>query len=455
MPYVLGIHLGATATTAAIARRDGSRWVAAAPVPLAAGPVVPTVLCKVQDGSFVAGEAAARQELTHHEWVVRGFTGRLGDDLPLLVGSEFIPAQRLVATMIEWVADAVAHRQGHPAEHIAVAHSASWGPHRTHLVHQALAQLGLSDVTMVPEPVAVALDYAAKQRVEEHEPIVVGNVGGSGFDATVLRRRRQGFELVGPPLDADHPSGQDLDDEIFAAVRAEFGDRLDAMDLSDFNQRAALAHLRAECVRAKEALSHQPGVQLRVELPGIRTEFALSRSRYEQLARPHLERVPELIVQAVQSATLSPDDLDVVVLAGGTARTPLLKQLVGERLQKPPLVDVAPELAAASGASLAAVQVLSTDTDQGSVAETSVLMRIEGSDDSFEDFDEELAAAPRPPIDVEPMPLDPPDEDRARRMKIIKLSVAAVLIIGGLLLTYFWPNASVGGVLSAIQHMRS
>ncbi|MCI2422013.1 Hsp70 family protein [Saccharopolyspora sp. K220] len=454
MPYVLGIHLGATATTAAIARRDGSRWSPAAPVPLAAGPVVPTVLCRVQDGSFVAGEAAQRQEITHHEWVVHGFTGRLGDDLPLLVGSEFIPAQRLVAAMIEWVADAVAHRQGHPAEHIAVAHSATWGPHRTHLVHQALAQLGLTDVTMVPEPMAVALDYAAKQRVEEHEPVVVGNIGGSGFDATVLRRRRRGFEVVGSPLNTEHPSGQDLDDEIFAAVRAEFGDRLGALDFADLNQRAALAHLRAECVRAKEALSHQPGVQLRVELPGVRTEFALSRSRYEQLARPHLERVPELILQAVQSATLSPDDLDVVVLAGGTARTPLLKQLVGERLQKPPLVDVAPELAAASGAALAAVQVLSTDADQGSVAETSVLMRIEGSDDSFEDFDEEVAAAPRPPIEVEPMPLEEPDEDRARRIKILKLSVAAVLIIGGLLLTFLWPNASIGGVLSAIQHMR-
>ncbi len=163
--------------------------------------------------------------------------------------------------------------------------------------------------------------------------------------------------------------------------------------------------------------------------------------------------MPELILQAVQSATLSPDDLDSVVLAGGTARTPLLKQLVAERLQRPPQVDVAPELAAANGAALAAVQVVSTDTDQSSMAETNVLMRIEGGPEDF-DLDAEPVAAPRPPIEVEPMPLEPPDEDRARRLKIIKLSVAAVLIIGGLLLTYFVPNASIGSVLSAFQHMR-
>ncbi|MDA3645840.1 Hsp70 family protein [Saccharopolyspora indica] len=453
MPYVLGVHLGATATTAAIARRDGSRWAAAAPVPLAAGPVVPTVLCKVQDGSFVAGEAAQRQEIAHHEWVVRGFTARLGDDLPLLVGSEFVPAQRLVAAMVEWVADVVAGRQGHPAEHIAIAHSATWGPHRIRLVQQALAQLGLNEVTMVPEPLAVALDYAGKQRVAEHEPIAVANIGGSGMDATVLRRRQRGFEVVGSPLTADHPSGQDLDDEIFAAVRAEFGEQLEALDLADLNQRAALAHLRAECVRAKEALSQQASAQIRVELPGVRTEFAMSRSRYEQLARPHLERVPELVLQAVQSATLTPDDLDAVVLAGGTARVPLLKQLVAERLKVPPQVDVSPELAAACGAASAAVQLLSTDGDEGSISETSVLVRIEGSD--FEEEEPEIPDAPRPPIDVEPLPLEPPDEDRARRIKIIKLSAAAVLVIVGLLLTFLWPSSSSGGGMLGLLQLMS
>ncbi|GAA4611667.1 Hsp70 family protein [Saccharopolyspora hordei] len=454
MPYVLGVHLGATVTTAAIARRDGTRWGAATPVPLSpSGPVVPTVLCKVQDGSYVAGEAAQRQEIAHHEWVVRGFTHRLGEDLPLLVGNEFVPAQSLVATLVEWVADTVAARQGHPAEHIALAHSATWGPHRVRLVQQALAQLGLGDVTMVPEPMAVALDYAAKQRVPEHEPIAVANIGGSGMDATVLRRRQRGFEVVGSPLTADHPSGQDLDDEIFAAVREQFGERLDALDLDDLNQRAALFHLRAECVRAKEALSHQAGVQVRVELPGVRTEFAVSRGRYEQLVRPHLERVPELVLQAVQSATLAPEDLDAVVLAGGTARVPLLKQLVADRLTVPPQVDVAPELAAASGAASAAAQVLSTTGDEGSVDETSVLVRIEGSD--LDEEEVEVPEAPRPPVEVEPMPLEPPDEDRARRMKIIKLSVAAVLVLGGLVLTFLWPTSPPnGGLLGLLQLMR-
>jgi molecular chaperone DnaK len=438
MPYVLGIHLGGTATSAAIARRDGAQWGTAAPFPLGSGiPTVPSVLCKVQDGSFVAGEPAQRQELTHHEWVVRGFGHRLGDDAPLLVGSEFIPPQRLVATMIEWVADVVAHRQGHPPEHIAVAHSATWGPYRTHLVHQALMQLGLTDVSLVPEPVAVGLDYASRQRVEDGNAIAVGNMGGSGFDATVLRRRSPAFDVLSPSLDTDHPGGQDLDDAVFLHLRSELGEQLDGLDLTDVRNRAMIAQLRMECTKAREALSHQPETAVRVELSQVRTEVPLSRAHYEKLALTHLERVPELLLQAVQSANLTVDQLDAVVLAGGAARTPLVKQLVAQRLQQPAQVDVAPELVAARGAAVSAVGMVSADTDKSAPAEeTSVLMRIEGSSevDSLDDKDWE-SATPRPPVEVEPMYLEPVDESKRRTWRIVKLCVAAVLVLGGLTLT--------------------
>ncbi|WP_338601353.1 Hsp70 family protein [Saccharopolyspora sp. SCSIO 74807] len=465
MPYVLGIHVGATATSAAVARREGGRWGAAQPLPLSStAQTVPTVLCRVQDGSFVAGEPASRQELTHHEWVVRGFTRQVGDDAPMLVGSEFVSAQALVASMVEWVADVVAQQLGHPAEHITLAHSALWGPFRTHLVRQALAGLGLRDVTMVPEPVAVAMDYASKQQVTEQGKVAVANVGGSGFDATVLQHRAPGFDVLGSPLDAGYPSGQDLDDEVFGHVREAFGEHIDELDPTDRTHRAALAGLRAECARAKEALSYHPGATVRVDLPQVRTDFALSRSRFEQLSRGHLERIPELLLQSIQSAGLGKssesdraartgktasvssggtgaDDLDAVVLAGGSVRTPLAKQIVAERLETTPQVDAAPELVAARGAAVSAVGVLSKGSDQqASAAETSVLMRVEGGPDSDRvdiiEAQRQREAEPRPPVQVKAMYVEPPDEDRERRLKILKLSLAALLILAGLALTF-------------------
>lgn len=438
MPYVLGIHLGGTATSAAIAQRDGRRWGLAAPFPLgSASPTVPTVLCKVQDGSYVAGEPAQQQELTHHEWVVRGFDRWLGDDAPMVVGTEFIPAQRLVAIMIEWVADLVTHRQGDPPEYIAVAHSSVWGPYRTHLVYQALAQLGLANVSLLPEPIAVGLDYAARQQVEDNEALAVGNIGGSAFSASVLRRRGRGFEMVSPPLDADHPGGQDLDDEVFQHVRTELGAELDGLDYTDVHLRATLAQLRAECVRVKEALSHQPEAPIRVELPDFRSQLPLSRTQYEKLIRTHLERVPDLLLQAVQSAGLGPDQLDAVVLAGGTARTPLLKKLVSQRLERPALVDGAPELVAARGAATAAVDVLSADTDRpASVEETSVLRRLDVAGGPYE-ADEDEPVPPRPPVEVEPMVLEETSDRRRNMIRVLQLCIALILVVGGIGLTVY------------------
>lgn len=462
MPYVLGLHLGTTVTSAAIVRREAGRWASAAtPVPLgSSGAVAPTAVCRVSNGTFLAGEAALHQQASYYEWVTRDFPRYLGADTPVALGNDFVLPQRLVAAVVEWVADVVAQRQGHPPEHIALAHPAPWGPHRIHLVLSELAQLGLTDVTAAPEPVAVAMDYAAKQPVDEHAPVVVGNAGGSGFDATVLRRRsgELAFDVVAPTLDTTHPGGQDLDDEILEMVRSELDQDLPT-DTTDPNTRAALIGLRAECARAKETLTHQTETSIPVRLPGIHMDVALSRAKYERLARSHLERVPEILQQAVHSSPAPAEELSAVVLAGGTAHTPLLRRMVTERMEVAALVDRHPELVAAQGAALAGVRAVSTEADRAvrpahnpSANETSVLMRdVPESEDVLEP--EAAPDPPRPSTAVDPMPLDPPDEARDRKIKILKLSAAAVLIIIGLVLTFIYPPQSpLDGVLGAVAN---
>ncbi len=440
MPYVLGIHVGGTVTSAAVARREGGRWGTPAPVGLAAhSPTLPTVLCRVQDGSFVAGHDAERQELHHHEWVVRGFTRAVGDEVPLLVGDDFVAAHDLVATMIEWIADLVAHRQGDPPEHIAVAHPADWGPYRTYLVHHALGRLGIGDVTLVPEPVAVGLDYADRQGLADSDAIAVANLGGTSVDVTVLRRREPGFDMLGSSLSADHLSGAVLDDEIATFVRSDAGVELAHLDTENLRVRSDLFGLRAACVTAKEVLSHQAETTVPVELGEHRAQVKLSRSRYEHLARPHLERLPDLLSQAVQSVALQSEDLAAVVLGGGSARTPLLRHLVGQKLNTAPRVDVAPELVAARGAAVSAITAVSTETDRDGGDETGLVIQRPDELDlggrlEPPPSDERPEPVTRPPVKVEPMHLDPPSGNpRIRRM--IMLSIAAVLIGVGLVLT--------------------
>ncbi|GAB3557259.1 molecular chaperone DnaK (HSP70) [Actinopolyspora lacussalsi] len=475
MPYVLGVHLGATSTSAAVVARDGGQWAPAAPFPLGhSRAVVPTALGRLPDGSRLAGEAAASRAAESPEWVSTDFVAELGEDTPLPLGGELVAAHRLAAGMVEWVADQVASRHGGPAEHIAVSHSATWGTHRTHLLRRALAELGLTDVTLLPEPLAVATDYIARQPVSAGASIVVGNVGGSGADATVLRRReshRQDegvgehgaeLELRGVTVHGPRPAGRDLDDLIVGQLRDELGGALSELDPTDPRNRATVARIREECTRAREELSTRDTAGVSVVLPRFSREILLARVRYEQLARPHLELLPEKLSQAVQSASLSPGELEAVVLAGGPARTPLLHELVRQRLREqlpgrdaeavPVRVDGFPELVAARGAACRAAEVLAAATDRAAArAETSVLLRVEDSieneaveygydplDDREGDESEAVpdrSARPlRPPVEVEPMHIEPPPKRKV--FKIVKLSLAAILIILGLVMTF-------------------
>ncbi|WP_218863240.1 Hsp70 family protein [Actinopolyspora biskrensis] len=425
----------------------------------------------------MAGEAAAAKQAESHEWGCSGFVSALGEDAPLLLGGEFVHAHRLAATMIEWVADQVAHRHGHPAEHIAVTHSSSWGAHRTHLLYLALAELGLTDVTLLSEPLAVAVDYVTRQRVPNGGSIAVGNLGGSGSSAAVLRKDEphdsdgvpgaargpgSGLEFLGTPVESGEPAGSDLDDLVLERVRADFGDSVSRLDPAEPRDRGAAIRLRAECSKAKEELSHRESSRVNVLLPASSGEVPLARAHYERLARPYLEWLPEMLVQAIQSASLSPEDLEAVVLAGGPARTPLLRNLVQQRLygtlpgletiESPVRVDGSPELVAARGAACWAAEALSAETDRAVAgAETSVLMRVGAGEDnspsaSSGEYDVDGAEAviddvssdptaepPRPPVEVEPMHIESPPQRKA--LKVVKLSLAALLIIFGLVMT--------------------
>ncbi|WP_438388071.1 Hsp70 family protein [Actinopolyspora saharensis] len=478
MPYVLGVHLGTSTTSAAVMGRSGGRWTAATPFPLgSARPDVPSVVARAPDGGYLAGEAAAAKQAESHEWGCSGFVSALGEDAPLLLGGEFVHAHRLAAAMIEWVADQVAHRHGHPAEHIAVTHSSTWGPHRTHLLHLALAELGLTDITLLAEPFAVAVDYATRQGVANGGSIAVGNLGSSGSSAAVLRKDEphdsdgtvatergpgSGLDFLGTPVDSGESAGADLDDLVLERVRADFGEALSRLDPTEPRERGAALRLRAECSKAKEELSQRESSRVNVLLPGSSGEVPLARAHYERLARPYLEWVPEILVQAIQSASLSPEDLEAVVLAGGPARTPLLRNLVQQRLyetqpgletiESPVRVDGSPELVAARGAACWAAEALSAATDRAVAgAETSVLMRVSDREDnsspaSSDEYDVDGAEAeiddvsadstaepPRPPVEVEPMHVEPPPKRKA--LKVAKLSLAALLIIFGLVMT--------------------
>src|SRR4051794_16707522 len=327
MSYVVGIDLGTTSTVAAVCRPGGAAQV----VPLeGSATVVPSAVYLGADGTLLVGEAAQRRALSDPGHVVRDLTRRVGDATPVLVGRRPVAPEELAARFLARLVDDVARREGGVAARVAGTHPAGWGGHRMGALHAALAEQGLGSAMLVPEPVAAATGYAAGARIEPGAAVGIYDLGGGRCDATVLRRERDGFVVVGAPEGVEQFGGADLDEVVLAHVRDALGPAWEALDPTDPDVLAAVADLRREATAAKEALSQDTEVLVPVALPGSRTQVRLGRAEFEEMIRPALTDTVEAVRRALDGAGTSPVDLAALVLVGGSVRIPLVPQLLSE-----------------------------------------------------------------------------------------------------------------------------
>jgi actin-like ATPase involved in cell morphogenesis len=358
MSYVLAVDVGTSFTAAAIVRIDRNGVPEILPLGLR-GSAVPSVVYYPPEGPVLLGEAAERRGLDSPERVVREFKRRVGDAVPICVGTLSLPAEDVFATMARWVADRAEDREGSPPSEIVLSHPASWGGHRTALILDALAAKGLSRVTLITEPEAAALHYASQVRVEDGSIIGVYDLGGGTFDTAVLRKAAAGrFDLLGKPEGIEGLGGADFDAAVFGHVVEHAGAALAAADPEMPGTLAALARLRRECVEAKEALSSDTEASISVLLPGTQQQIRLVRSEFEAMIEAPVRETVDALEHSLQDMGLDAGDLSAVVLIGGSSRIPLVAQLISQQLDRPIAVDADPKSSICLGAAAAALRAL-------------------------------------------------------------------------------------------------
>lgn len=346
--YLLGIDLGATSVTAAVLCTGG----AAESVRLGGrdgSDVLPAVLVATPGGDLLCGEPARRRAPAEPDRVARGFLDRVGDPTPLSLGGFAYAAEDLCARLVRVLVDEVSTRHGGPPSRIGVTCPVGWGRHKRDLLAAALRRRGLT-VSLVTAPQAVALAHRAVGPAGG--PLAVVDLGGNGTTATVLAAAAPGVlpDAVGRTLTC-RTGGADVDDAVFAFVRSSSpatAAAFDALDPDDPRTVAALTSLRDECRAAKQLLSRDTVATVPVELPGLRTAVRIHRSDLDELTRPLLEPVTDLVQDVVAAA---PDA--EVLLAGGAARMPVVVQAVSAALGRPVAVVADPVADAARGAALA------------------------------------------------------------------------------------------------------
>jgi molecular chaperone DnaK len=357
MTYWLGIDLGTTYTAAALCRPTVDELETHV-VPLGSrSAAVPSVLFLAEDGSLVVGEGAQRRALTDPDRVVREFKRRIGDEIPLLVGGVSRHAHELAAVLVHWVWQRVTEREGELPEGVALTCPASWGPYKISLFEQAVQATRIGEMTrlgsakLLSEPQAAAISYASRERVEVGAHLAVYDLGGGTFDAAVVRKDSPtAFTVLGRPEGIDGLGGVTFDEMLFDHVCAAAGVLLTQIDPNDPDIVPEVARLRRESTEAKEALSVDTDTTIAVSLGGVRQRVRVTRAEFEEMIRPELERTIEALHGALGSADVSDDQVDAILLVGGSSRIPLVSQLISAEFGQAPAIDTDPKTAVAEGA---------------------------------------------------------------------------------------------------------
>ncbi|GAA2176668.1 hypothetical protein GCM10009846_31330 [Agrococcus versicolor] len=323
MRYSIGVDLGATSLAVAIGDDLGTRAA-----PLSPLLVEPSVAFCASDGTILTGEAALLAATDDPTRLVRGFKRRLGDPTPIIVGGVGIAPEALMAAQLRDVVAQVAEQQGEAPERVVLTCPAAWGPYRREHFAKVAELSGVAIDEIVTDPVATATYVSHERRLEEGAVLAVFDLGGRTFDATVLRMRADGLEVLGNPEGVEHLGGDDFDDAVRGLVDQRVGGRISALDAANPHDAATLATIDAACTSAKEALSVREEAVVRMVLDDGEHEVAITRADLERSIRPAVGLAVAALLRTIDSAGIDADAVDTVILAGGSSRIPLVAEEV-------------------------------------------------------------------------------------------------------------------------------
>jgi molecular chaperone DnaK len=350
MSKVIGIDLGTTNSCVAV--MEGGEAVV---IPNAEGNrTTPSVVGFKKDGERVVGETAKRQAITNPDRTVISIKRHMGTNHKETIdGTAYTPQEISAIILQKLKADAEAYL-GTTVTQAVITVPAYFNDSQRQATKDAGKIAGLEVLRIVNEPTASALAYGM-EKSEDHT-ILVYDLGGGTFDVSILELGDGIFEVKATSGD-NRLGGDDFDQVIIDYLAAEFK-KEHGIDLS--KDKAAVQRLKDAAEKAKKELS---GVlTTTISLPFITVvdgvpqhlEINLTRAKFEEISAALVERTMGPTRQALSDAGLSPNQIDKVVLVGGSTRIPAVQEAVKKLIGKEPHKGVNPDEVVALGAAVQA-----------------------------------------------------------------------------------------------------
>jgi molecular chaperone DnaK len=370
MAKIIGIDLGTTNSVVAvmeggqptvIANQEGAR-------------TTPSVVAFTKSGERLVGQVAKRQAITNPEntvFSIKRFMGRRYDEVTEemkmvpykvargdssdarveIMGKKYSPPE-ISAMILTKLKEAAESYLGGKVTQAVITVPAYFNDAQRQATKDAGKIAGLEVMRIINEPTAAALAYGLDKK--KNETIAVYDFGGGTFDISILEVGEGVVEVKSTNGDT-HLGGDNLDQRVIDWIVSEFK-KENGIDLS--RDQMALQRLKEAAEKAKMELSTL--LEVEINLPFITADASgpkhlqmkLTRARFEQMVEDIIQRSVGPCKQAMADASVTPQQIDEVVLVGGQTRMPRIQQLVRELFSKEPHKGVNPDEVVAVGAAV-------------------------------------------------------------------------------------------------------
>jgi molecular chaperone DnaK len=342
---IAGIDLGTTNSAIAFLK-DGVPEI----VPIDGQPTMPSCVGIDPNGKLLVGLPARNILISSPESTVLSIKRKMGQDTRVALGEQNFSPEEISSFILRRLKDEAEKFLDHPIQKAVITVPAFFDESQRKATQNAGALAGLEVVRIINEPTAAVLAYDAGHSGDER--ILVYDLGGGTFDVSVVVVEAGVVEVKASHGDTQL-GGDDFDQLLVQHVVDEFH-RLHNIFLNE--DPRTLRRLKLILERAKCQLSDEPFVRIREEYihADLHLEVEIRRDEYEEMIAPYLQKTLDCIHHGLQDAHMLPGDISKVMLVGGATRTPLVHQLIEERLRILPRWEINPDLIVALGASIAA-----------------------------------------------------------------------------------------------------
>ena len=349
MGKTIGIDLGTTNSCVAvmengepvvIANAEGSR-------------TTPSVVGFQKDGTRLVGQVAKRQAIANPDRTVSSIKRHMGEDYKVAIDDKKYTPQEISAMILTKLKKDAESYLGETVTDAVITCPAYFNDSQRQATKDAGKIAGLNVLRIINEPTAAALSYGLDKEGKSQK-VVIYDLGGGTFDVSIMEIGDGVFEVLATNGDT-HLGGDDFDKKVMDYLLEEFKAK-EGIDLS--NDKLALQRLKEAAEKAKIELSGMD--KTNINLPFITADATgpkhldvdLTRQKFNAMTEDLVRRTIEPLKKAMADAKLTFNDIDKVILVGGSTRIPAVVDEVRKVTGKEPFKGINPDECVAIGAAI-------------------------------------------------------------------------------------------------------